>query len=433
MSPTPDPASAAHDSAARDSTAHSSAAQGFATRGPASRQVYLDHAATHPVLPAAARAYQEQLLRGGNPSSLHGSGRAARRVLETSRDAIAAALDADPVEVVLTSGGTEADNLAVTGLWRARTQEDPRRRRVIVSSIEHPAVLEPAQALARHDGAVLEHLEVDELGRADPHRLRALLAQDPGSVALVAVMWANNEIGTVQPIARLAQVCAEFEVPLHVDAVQAFGALPVEACLPGLTTLAVSGHKIGAPVGSGALVVGRTASLSPILHGGGQQRGLRPGTLDAAGAAGFAAAVAEVTRDLPGEYERLAALRDRLVDGIRGAVPEAVLRGPADRGHDGARLPGNAHFTFPGCEGDSLLFLLDGAGFATSTGSACTAGVPRPSRVLLALGLDEQTARGAQRFTLGHGSSAEDVDALLEALPGLHRRARAAGMVGLGA
>ncbi len=382
------------------------------------------------MLPAAARAVHEQLLRGGNPSSLHASGRGARRVLEESRDVVAAAFGADPVEVVLTSGGTEADNLAVTGLWRARTQEDPRRRRVIISSIEHPAVQEPAEQLARSEGAELEHLEVDALGRTDPQRLAEMLAADPGSVALVAVMWANNEVGAVQPIARLAEICAEHGVPLHVDAVQALGALPIDARLPGLSTLAVSGHKIGAPVGSGALVVGRAARLAPILHGGGQQRGLRPGTMDAAGAAGLAAAVQEATRDLPGEARRLAGLRDRLIDGIRAAVPDAVLRGPEDRGRAGLRLPGNVHVTFPGCEGDSLLFLLDAAGFATSTGSACTAGVPRPSRILLAMGLDERTARGAQRFTLGRGSTEADVDALLEVLPGVHERALAAGLSG---
>lgn len=396
----------------------------------ASGPVYLDHAATHPVLPSAARAVHEQLMRGGNPSSLHASGRAARRVLEESRDTIAAAVEADPVEIILTSGGTEADNLAVTGLWEARTAEDPSRDRVIVSSIEHPAVQEPAEHLARHRGAQLELLEVDELGRTDPAALREMLARDPGSVALVAVMWANNEVGTVQPIAQLAEVCAEFQVPLHVDAVQALGALPVSSRLPGLTTLAVSGHKIGAPVGSGAVVVGRGAQMAPLLHGGGQQRGLRPGTLDAAGAAGFAAAVREATADLPGESQRLAQLRDRLIDGIRAAVPQAVLRGPLESPHTGQRLPGNVHFTFPGCEGDSLLFLLDAAGFATSTGSACTAGVPRPSRILLAMGLDEVTARGAQRFTLGRGTTASDVDALIAALPQIHDRALAAGLSG---
>ncbi|KAA9395576.1 cysteine desulfurase [Kocuria coralli] len=394
------------------------------------RQVYLDHAATHPVLPQAVAAMVGQLERGGNPSAINATGRRARRILEESRDRIAAAVNADPVEVIFTSGGTEADNLAVKGLFGHRHGEDPGRTRVIVSAVEHPAVTESAQYLEAHGGARVEYLPVDEFGFTDPARLRELIASDPGGVALVAVMWANNEIGTVQPIAGLAAVCHEFSVPLHVDAVQAVGALPVDAHLPGIATLAISGHKLGAPVGSGALIVGRSVGLTPTIHGGGQQRALRSGTLDAAGAAAFAAAVDTVSQDLAGESRRLAALRDELIRGVRAAVPEAVLRGAEDTGHDGLRLPNNAHFTFPGCEGDSILFLLDGAGIASSTGSACSAGVPRPSTVLLALGLDEDTARGAQRFTLGHGSTRDDVEALLAVLPEVYSRARTAGMAG---
>lgn len=394
------------------------------------RAVYLDHAATHPTLPQAARAMMEQLERGGNPSAINASGRAARRVLEESRDRIAAALNADPVEVIFTSGGTEADNLAVKGLYGHRHGEDAGRTRVLVSAIEHPAVTESAQYLAAQHGARVEYIPVDENGFVAPEQLESMLAPDPTSVALVAVMWANNEIGTVQPITEIADVCARHDVPLHVDAVQAFGAVPVDASHPGISTLAISGHKLGAPVGSGALVVGRSVKLAATIHGGGQQRALRSGTLDAAGAAAFAAAVEAVTEDLEGESARITELRDTLIRGIREAVPEAVLRGPEDSEGTGTRLPNNVHFTFPGAEGDSLLFLLDAAGIATSTGSACSAGVPRPSSVLLALGLDEDTARGAQRFTLGHGSTRDDVDALLAVLPEIYARASAAGMAG---
>lgn len=407
-----------------------------AARGPqpavahGSRQIYLDHAATHPTLPEAVAAMVEQLQRGGNPSAINATGRAARRVLEESRDTIAQLLNVDPVEVIFTSGGTEADNLAIKGLYGQRHAEDPQRRRVIVSAIEHPAVTESAQWLAAQEGASVEFLEVDPQGFVHPDRLRELLEQDQASVALVSVMWANNEIGTVQPVQELAAVCHEFGVPFHTDAVQAFGALPVDASLPGISTMAISGHKLGAPVGSGALVVGRSVKLASTNHGGGQQRSLRSGTLDAAAAAAFAAAARTVTQDLAGEAERLATLRDRLIRGVMEAVPAAVLSGPEDFGHSGTRLPNNAHFTFPGAEGDSLLFLLDAAGFATSTGSACSAGVPRPSTVLLALGLDEDTARGAQRFTVGHGSTDDDVDALLAVLPDVYARARSAGMAG---
>ncbi|NKE10453.1 MULTISPECIES: cysteine desulfurase family protein [Kocuria] len=395
-----------------------------------SGQVYLDHAATHPTLPEAVEAMVGQLQRGGNPSAINGTGRAARRVLEESRDTIAQLLNVDPVEVVFTSGGTEADNLAVKGLYGQRHAEDPRRTRVVISAIEHPAVTESAQWLAAEHGAAVEFLDVDAQGFVDPHHLRRLLEHDPDSVALVAVMWANNEVGTIEPIQDLAAICHEFGVPFHTDAVQAFGAVDVDASQPGISTVAISGHKLGAPVGSGALVVGRSVKLTSTNHGGGQQRSLRSGTLDAAGAAAFAAAARTVTRDLTVEAERLATLRDRLIRGVLQAVPQAVLRGPQDFDHVGTRLPNNAHFTFPGAEGDSLLFLLDAAGFATSTGSACSAGVPRPSTVLLALGLDEDTARGAQRFTLGHGSTDDDVDALLAALPEVYARAKSAGMAG---
>ncbi|MDO5619574.1 cysteine desulfurase family protein [Kocuria sp.] len=393
-------------------------------------QVYLDHAATHPTLPVAIEAMVAQLERGGNPSAINTRGRSARRVLEESRDRIAAAVNVDPVEVIFTSGGTEADNLAVKGLYHQRHGQDSRRVRIIVSAVEHPAVTETAEYLHSAHGAHVEYLPVDSQGFTSPQSLRELLEADPDTVALVAVMWANNEIGTVQPIAELAAVCNEYGIPLHVDAVQALGAVPVDAGLPGIATVAVSGHKLGAPVGSGALVVGRSVTLTPTIHGGGQQRSMRSGTLDAAGAAAFAAAVEAVTSDLPGESERIATLRDTLIRGVRQVVPEAVLRGPEDFDHAGRRLPNNAHFTFPGCEGDSLLFLLDGAGIATSTGSACSAGVPRPSKVLLALGLDEDTARGAQRFTLGHGSTEHDVDSLLAVLPEVYQRAKSAGMAG---
>jgi len=392
--------------------------------------VYLDHAATAPLRPSALAAVTEQLARGGNPSSLHRPGRAARTVVEQARDEVAAALGADPVEVVFTSGGTEADNLAVQGLYRHRHAADPRRRRILVSSVEHAAVAETVEWLAAHEGAEAVWLPVDADGRVAPETVRAELARDPGGVALLAVMWANNEVGAVQPVAELAALAAEFGVPLHCDAVQAFGSLPVDAHLPGLTTLAVSAHKLGGPVGAGALVAGRGVGLAPVQHGGGQERKVRSGTLDAAALAGFGVAAREAVAEREAEAVRLAALRDRLVEGVRRVVPGAVLRGPEDREHAGTRLPGNAHFTFPGCEGDSLLFLLDGAGIASSTGSACHAGVPRPSSVLLAMGLDETTARGAQRFSLGRTSTGADVDALLAALPEVHERALRAGLSG---
>ena len=380
--------------------------------------------------PAALAAYTDQIARGGNPSSLHAVGQAARRALEDARESLAASLGAHPSEVVFTSGGTEADNLAVKGLYWARVAQDPRRRRILCSSVEHHAVADTVEWLAAHEGAEAVWLPCDAAGATSIDALRAELARDPESVALVALMWANNEVGTVQPVLEAATLAAEHGVPLHSDAVQAFGHLPVDVASSPLATLAVSGHKLGAPVGVGALVVRRDVVLTPVQHGGGQQRGLRSGTLDAAGATAFAVAAADAVARLPEEPVRLARLRDALIDAVLGAVPDAVLSGPGPEAGAGARLPGIAHFTFPGCEGDSLLFLLDMAGIATSTGSACTAGVPRPSHVLLAMGRSEDQARGAQRFSLGWSSTQDDVDRLAAAIGPAVAQARAAGMAG---
>ncbi|MBE0008703.1 MULTISPECIES: cysteine desulfurase family protein [unclassified Arthrobacter] len=385
--------------------------------------VYLDHAATTPLSAPALAALTTELSRSGNPSSLHGSGRRARRVVEDSRETLATAAGAHPSEIIFTSGGTEADNLAVKGLYWARRAADPRRRRILCSTIEHPAVQDTVEWLARHEDAVVTWLPVDADGIVSLNALQSELDDDPSSIALITVMWANNEVGTVQPIRLITAAAAAHGIPVHSDAVQAFGSLPVSFAESGLATMAVSAHKIGGPVGVGALCVGRAVKLTPVQHGGGQERDIRSGTLDAAGISAFAAAASDVTGNLPEESDRIATLRDRLISVVEAAVPDAVLRG-----HRTQRLPGNAHFTFPGCEGDSLLFLLDLAGVESSTGSACTAGVPRPSHVLLAMGLSEAEARGAQRFSLGHTSSAADVDALGAALPEAYQRARQAGM-----
>ena len=388
--------------------------------------VYLDHAATTALAPEALAALTRELARTGNPSSLHGSGRRARRAVEEAREVLAAAAGAHSSEVIFTSGGTESDNLAVKGLYWARRAENPARTRILCSAVEHHAVLDTVEWLERHEGAEACWLPVDGAGVVDLGVLEAELSRDPASIALVTVMWANNEVGTIQPVSRIVELAHAAGVPVHSDAVQAFGSLPLDFRGSGLDAMSITGHKIGGPVGVGALLLGRAVTLTPVQHGGGQERDVRSGTLDTASIAAFAAAAEAATAKLPGEAARISALRDRLIDGVLAAVPEAVLRGAPGPG----RLPGNAHFTFPGCEGDSLLFLLDLAGVESSTGSACSAGVPRPSHVLLAMGLDEDAARGAQRFTLGHTSTAADVDALLAALPGAYVSARQAGMAG---
>jgi cysteine desulfurase len=386
---------------------------------------YLDHAATTPMLPEAAAALTAQLGITGNASSLHASGRRARRTVEESRESLAEALGARPSEVVFTSGGTEADNLAVKGLYWSRRAADPRRTRVLASPVEHHAVLDAVHWLGEHEGATVEYLPVDTYGRVHPEALREALARNPQDVALATVMWANNEIGTLFPVTELAEVAREFDVPLHADAVQAFGQVPVDFAASGLAAMTVSGHKIGGPYGIGALVLGRDQDPVPVLHGGGQERHVRSGTLDVPAIASFAVA-GRLAAERREEFAReIGALRDQLVDAVRTPVPDALLGGdPAA----GGRLPANAHFTFPGCEGDSLLLLLDAQGIECSTGSACTAGVAQPSHVLLATGTDPDLARGTLRFSLGHTSTEADVAAVAKAIGPAVERARTAGL-----
>ncbi|MDT0441184.1 cysteine desulfurase family protein [Streptomyces johnsoniae] len=386
---------------------------------------YLDHAATTPMLPEAIAAMTTHLATTGNASALHGSGRRARRAVEEGRETLAAALGARPSEIVFTSGGTEADNLAVKGLFWARRAADPRRTRVLASPVEHHAVLDVVQWLADHEGARVEWLPVDAYGRVAPRVLRAAVERDPADVALVTVMWANNEIGTLQPVAELAAICAEHGIPMHSDAVQAVGQLEVDFAASGLAALTVSGHKIGGPYGIGALLLGRDWTPTPVLHGGGQEREVRSGTLDVPAIAGFAAAAEHSAAHRAATARRVAGLRDALVEAVRAAVPDAVLGGDPD---PAGRLPGNAHFAFPGCEGDSLLLLLDAQGIECSTGSACTAGVAQPSHVLLATGADQDLARGTLRFSLGHTSTEADVAAVADAIGPAVERARTAGL-----
>lgn len=406
--------------------------------GPVGAQtVYLDHAATTPMFPVAVEAMCAALGVTGNASSLHGSGRAARRLLEEARESIAAGLGARPSEVIFTSGGTESDNLAVKGMYWARRDADPKRNRILVSAVEHHAVLDTVEWLEQHEGARITWLECDADGIVSPRTLRAALAEFAEETALVSVMWANNEVGTIQPIPELAAVAQEFDVPMHSDAVQAAAQLPIDFAGSGLAAASFAGHKVGGPHGVGVLLLGRQVPAVPLLHGGGHERDLRSGTSDVPAAVSLAAAIRETVAGLEVRAVELERLRDRLIDGVRAAVPEAVLNGPdpaPDPTHDGAtgglRLPGNAHFTFPGCEGDSLLMLLDAAGIECSTGSACNAGVAGPSHVLLAMGVEPGRARGSLRFSLGHNSTDADIDALLAALPQVVERAKAAGLAG---
>ncbi|MFV0252245.1 MAG: cysteine desulfurase family protein [Beutenbergiaceae bacterium] len=381
---------------------------------------YLDHAATTVVRPEVAAAYAEELARLGNPSSVHGYGRDARRVLEEARECVAADLGAHPTEVIFTAGGTEADNLAVLGTWFGSRARTPQRRLVAVSAVEHHAVLEAAQWLGSAHGARVSELPVTADGELD---LVALPALD--QTALLALMWANNETGALQPVRAVVELAAAHGIPVHSDAVQAVGRVPIDFAGSGLSSLAFSGHKLGAPVGTGALLARRDLPLAPVLHGGGQERGVRSGTLNSAGAHALALAVRAAVAEQEAESGRLAALRQELQTGIVAAVRDVQVWSVAL-----PRLPGHLLLTIAGTDADAVLFGLDAAGIAASSGSACTAGVTQPSHVLVAMGADDRTARSALRLTLGRTSSMADVQHLLSVLPAVVERARAAGRVG---
>jgi cysteine desulfurase len=398
--------------------------------------VYLDHAATTPVSPGAIDAYARAMSVVGNPSSIHSAGQTARRMLEEAREQLATTLGCDPIEVVLTSGGTEAINGAIKGLFWQRNEGQAVRPRILVPGGEHHATIDTVEWLERYEGAEIQFLPLDTDGRVRLDALEAALSDRGESIALVTMLWANNEVGTVQPIEQAAALASAAGVPLHVDAVAAYGHRPIDfaalrsssaSTSTGLVALSVSAHKIGGPVGIGALVLSRRAEVVPLIHGGGQQRQVRSGTQDVAAAVAFAYAAVESESERPSESLRQSGLRDRLVDGVRRSVPDAVLNGP-EPGTDDDRLPMNAHFSFPGCEGDSLLFLLDAAGIAVSTGSACQAGIPEPSHVLHAMGRDDEASRGALRITLGRTTTDADIDALLNALPTAYAQASRAGL-----
>jgi cysteine desulfurase len=391
------------------------------------RPVYLDHAATTPMHPDAIDAMAAVQATVGNASSLHTSGRAARRTIEESRETLAEKLGARPSEVVFTAGGTESDNLAVKGIYWARRDADPRRRRIVTSAVEHHAVLDAVEWLADHEGADVTWLPTNNDGAVSACALRDTL-QSHDDVALVSVMWANNEVGTIMPITELATVAAEFDVPMHSDAIQAIGQLPVSFASSGLSAMSIAAHKFGGPTGAGALLLRRDTACVPVLHGGGQERDVRSGTPDVAGAVGIAVAARLAVDGLQVHSEKLTALRDRLIAGVLSSIDDVRLNGPRD-----ARLPGNAHFTFAGCEGDALLMLLDAKGIECSTGSACTAGVPQASHVLLAMGADRAAARGSIRLSFGRTNVPGDVDAVLDALPGAVARARQAALASAGA
>lgn len=384
---------------------------------------YLDHAATTPMYPEVAAEMAKMLTDSGNPSSLHASGRRARRLVEEAREKVANAVGARPAEVVFTSGGTEANNIALKGIAWDQRDKDPKRNRVIISSVEHHAILDPAHWLGESHGFEVQYVPVTKTGRVTPEALLKVIDGDFESVAVVSIMLANNEVGTVNDIGALVDVIRDTGIRFHTDAVQAPIWLEVNFAELGTCALSISGHKVGGPHGVGAIIMSRDCSVTPLIHGGGQERDVRSGTLDVPAIVAFASALEISAQRRAETVARTTQLRDELIAQVKLVVPDAVLNGDLEY-----RLANNAHFTFPGCLGDSLLMLLDAQGVECSVGSACSAGVPQPSHVLLAMGADEDSARGTLRFTLGHNSTPDDVTALIKELPGAVERAKRAGV-----
>jgi len=372
--------------------------------------VYLDHAATTPMADAAIAAMTSSLSKIGNPSSLHTQGRATRKDVEDAREVIAKAVGALPSEIIFTGSGTEADNAAIKGLfWKSG------KKVIVISAVEHHAVLDPARWLVEHEGAELIEIPVTKTGLIDLGFLKDLIAKRGNEIALISVMHSNNETGVIQPVAEVVKIAGD--IPVHTDAVQSFTKTPLSYKELGVMSMALSAHKVGGPLGIGVLVLRRAFEIPALLHGGGQEREIRSGTLNAPSIVAFAAAVESSNYD----SARVSALRDRFESGLRASVPDAYINGV-----DAPRLPGITNVTFPGTQSDSLLLLMDSEKVSCSTGAACSAGVHRPSHVLLAMGQTEVTAQSSLRFSCGATSTESDIDFALSVLPAVINRGRAA-------
>ncbi len=382
--------------------------------------IYFDHAATTPMVDEAIAALNEQISHLGNPSSLHTAGRATRKDLEEARESLAKIIGCVPSEIIFTGSGTEANNCAIKGIFWQRREEDLRRNVIIVSSIEHHAILDPAQWLQEDDGAEIIYVPVNNRGVVDLDFIKKTLSERQTEIALISVMHSNNEVGSLQPISEIVAMAKEYLIPVHTDAVQSFGKVPFSFLSLGVTAATLSAHKIGGPLGIGALVLKRGLDITPILHGGGQERDIRSGTLNAPAIVSFAAAADRAIKTLAERATSISALRQKLIDTVQSFIPDARVNG--DSGH----LPGIANITFPETESDALLLLLDAEGIASSTGSACSAGVAQPSHVLIAMGLSERDARSSLRFSLGSTNTVGDIQYLGSVITSVVERSRAA-------
>lgn len=380
---------------------------------------YLDNAATTAMLPEALEVMYRESASVGNASSLHGAGRRARRVVEESREKLAAAVGAKPQEIIFTASGTEANNLAVKGLyWRAGAS----KKAIVSTPIEHHAILDPLEWLEREHSVTLHMAEVDSHGTTKVDSIAQLLSEYQKEISFVTVMHSNNEVGALQPVAEIAAISREYEIPMHTDAVQSFGKVPLDFGKLGVSALTISGHKIGGPLGVAALVAKKDLELTPLLHGGGQERDVRSGTLHTPAIAAFATAAELSQQRLQINADRIRSMRARLINGVTAAVEDVKVNGGENT------LPGIAHFTFVGAEGDALLLLLDAQGVQCSTGSACSAGIAQPSHVLIAMGMAPKIARSSIRFSIGTTTSEKDIDKAISVISEVVSRARAAGV-----
>lgn len=385
-------------------------------------RVYFDNAATTPISEVALQAFIEQSRQVGNPSSLHTYGRTARKDLEEAREKLAELIGAHSTEVIFTGSGTEANNLAIKGIYWQRKSEDSRKKVIVISGFEHHAVLDPANWLVEFDGAEIVQIPVSRDGYIDLEKLEAILVDRKDEISLVSVMHSNNEVGSIQPIKEISALAKRFDVPVHTDAVQSFGKTPLNFKELEVFAMTLSAHKIGGPVGVGALVLKKGVDITPILHGGGQERDIRSGTLNAAGIVSFVAASQSAIRDLTANAQKVESLRAKLISAIQEQIPDATLNGVMQ----GEVLPGIANISFPNTESDSLLVLFDAEGIACSTGSACSAGVQEASHVLLAMGRTEKEARASLRFSLGTANTEADIEYLRTCIKRVIERARAA-------
>lgn len=384
-------------------------------------RVYFDNAATSPINEVALQALLEQARATGNPSSLHSYGREARRNVEEARERIAALVECEPSEVIFTGSGTEANNLAIKGMYWHRSTENKKRKVIITSTFEHHAILDPVRWLAESEGAEIIEVPVDSSGYLKLDYLETALENRGTEVSLISVMHSNNEVGTIQPIAEIVRLAKEYDIPVHSDAIQSFGKIPLSYSELGLFALTISAHKLGGPIGVGALILKKGFDVTPLLHGGSQERDIRSGTINAPAIVAFSLAAQAAHRNREKNSIYVSALRESLIDTIKNDIPDAVLNGGP-----GERLPGILNVRFPNTESDSLLLLFDSEGIACSTGSACTAGVQQASHVLMAMGLSEAEARSSLRFSLSPENSKGDIDYFHTCLKRVIERARAA-------